>query len=73
MPREDEMMLSINGNHPFVEEFVGGDLEALHLYLHVVLADALVERAARRHVDLSPSELRDLRDKLLRQLRNQSR
>lgn len=73
MPKDDEMLLSVNGKHPFVEEFVAGDLEALHLYLHFLLADALLERAARRHPDLRPSELRDLRDKLLRQLRNQSK
>ena len=68
-PHEDEMLLSVNGNHPFVQEFVAGDLEALHLYLHFVLADALLERAARKHSDLSPADLRDLRNKFLRQPR----
>jgi hypothetical protein len=68
-PRQEELHIFLNLRHPFVEEHVGSDQAKLIFYMKMVLADALVERAAQRRADpVGAPMLRKFKDSLLRSL-----
>lgn len=68
-PAEDRLAMVVNLRHPFVNEFVGVDEKALKVLAHMLYVDALVERLARRNPDLSPAQLRAVKDGFLGALR----
>jgi hypothetical protein len=68
-PLDDEIVIVLNLQHPFFEQFVGNSEQALKVLAHLLYIDALVERAARRADGLAPSQMRILKDGLLRRLR----
>lgn len=69
-PADDLVTMVLNLKHPFVSQFVGDNQAALKLLAHMLYVDALVERIARRSPDLSPAQLRRVKDDLLRNLRS---
>lgn len=68
-PRDAEVAMVLNLQHPFVGQYVGDNEKAMKLLAHVLYADALVERVARRSPDLTPAQLRHIKDEFLRRLR----
>ncbi|PKQ26278.1 MAG: hypothetical protein CVT64_04055 [Actinobacteria bacterium HGW-Actinobacteria-4] len=69
-PADDAVTLVLNLRHPFVTRFVGDDERAMKLLAHSLYVDALVERISRKHRNLSPAQLRLVKDSLLRELRS---
>jgi hypothetical protein len=68
-PGDADLSMLINLKHPFVGQFVGDSESAMKLLAHMLYVDALVERIARRQPDLSPAQLRGIKDQFLRGLR----
>jgi hypothetical protein len=68
-PRDDEMNMVLNLQHPFFDQFVSDSEPALKLLAHMLYVDALVERTARRTEGLAPGQMRGLKDSFLRRLR----
>ncbi|OLT22133.1 hypothetical protein BJF81_13460 [Ornithinimicrobium sp. CNJ-824] len=68
-PQEDMVSMLLNLRHPFVDNFVGSDDSALRMVANLLYVDALVERVARRSPQLSPAQLRLVKDGFLRELR----
>lgn len=68
-PREDELHVMVNLNHPFMVMHVGTDPGKLNLFLKTTLANALAENAAgKRPEEVRISTLRKFRDSFLRSL-----
>lgn len=68
-PSDDVLHVFLNLRHPFMEEHVGSDQSKLILYMKMVLADALVERAVGRRPDeVRPAMIRQFKDAFLRKL-----
>lgn len=68
-PADREVSMFVNLQHPFVVKYVGDSERAMKLLAHFLYVDALVERISRRTPELSPSQLRQVKDQLLRRLR----
>lgn len=68
-PADRELSMLINLQHPFVVKYVGDSERAMKLLAHFLYVDALVERISRRSPELSPAQLRQVKDQFLRRLR----
>lgn len=68
-PGDREVSMLVNLQHPFVVKYVGDSERAMKLLAHFLYTDALVERISRRTPELSPSQIRQVKDQLLRRLR----
>jgi len=68
-PADQQVSMLLNLQHPFVEKYVGDSEKAMKLLAHMLYVDALVERIARRSPELSPAQLRGVKDQFLRRLR----
>jgi Histidine kinase-, DNA gyrase B-, and HSP90-like ATPase len=68
-PGDTQLSMLINLRHPFVGQYVGDSERAMKLLAHFLYVDALVERISRRQPELTPSQLRQVKDQLLRRLR----
>ena len=70
MPQDDVIHLFVRLKHPFVRDHVGDDPRKLNVYLPMLLADAMVERAARRRPEpVQAHALRKFKDSFLRAIR----
>lgn len=68
-PNDDELILNVNLNHPFVVEILGRDPDKLALWTQILFVDALVERGARRRgPQVAPSAFRTFKDVYLRRV-----
>lgn len=69
-PNDEELMLTVNLNHPFVVDVIGRDPDRLQLWTEMLFVDALVERGARRRgPEVAPSAFRKFKDQYLRSIR----
>lgn len=68
-PDENLLLLALNLRHPFIEQFVGDSERALKVLAHTLYVDAMVERMSRRRPELTPQQLRQIKDHFLRGLR----
>ncbi len=69
-PNDEELVLSVNLNHPFVAEVVTRNPERLQLWTEMLFVDALVERGARRRgPEVAPSTFRKFKDVYLRYMK----
>ena len=67
MPSDEELLLYVNLNHPFVEHVISRDPAKLQLYSLTLYADALVESGIRKRGQNVPANtFRDFKDKFLR-------
>ena len=67
MPSDEELLLYINLNHPFVERVISREPAKLELYALNLYADALVESGIRKRGQNVPAHtFRDFKDKFLR-------
>lgn len=69
-PNDEELMLTVNLNHPFVVDVIGRDPDRLQLWTEMLFVDALVERGARRRgPEVAPSAFRRFKDVYLRSVK----
>ena len=68
-PADDQVCVVLNLQHPFVTGFVKADEGAMRVLSHILYVDAIAERIARKYRDVSPAQLRQIKDDLLRNLR----
>lgn len=69
-PNEEELILVVNLNHPFVVQHLKRDPEKLALWAKLIYVDALVERGIRRRGLMeNASVFRRLKDHVLRSLK----
>ena len=68
-PADRELSILINLQHPFVASYVADSEQAMKLLAYFLYVDALVERIARRSPELTPAQLRGVKDGFLRRLR----
>ena len=72
-PTDDELILYINLNHPFVERAISRDPAKLELYSLTLYADVLVESGILEYGKNVPAHtFRDLKDKWLRVINSNS-
>jgi len=68
-PADHEVSMLMNLQHPFVAKYVGDSERAMKVLVHILYVDALAERIARRSPELTPAQLRGVKDQFLRRLR----
>ena len=67
MPSDDELLLYVNLNHPFVNRVIGREPAKLDLYALILYADALVESGIRKRGQNVPAHtFRKFKDQYLR-------
>ena len=73
VPSDDELLLYVNLNHPFVERVISREPAKLQLYSLNLYADALVERGILKHSrDVPAHTFRKFKDAFLRVINSDS-
>ena len=73
IPSDDELLLYVNLNHPFVERVISREPAKLELYALNLYADALVESGIRKHGQNVPAHtFRNFKDAFLRVINSSS-
>jgi hypothetical protein len=68
-PAHDDLRLMVNLDHPFLHNFIGEDPERLRTWTNLLYVETLIERTWRMRPELTPSQLRAVRDRFLRTMR----